>query len=210
MNTPERTRKVKSALGLDDLSTPQMLANAQHYVQQLTGNAYFPSPMPPLAAITAQVSVLDAAYNLSLTRTRGMVTAMHLERKVLHTQLTLLAGYVESVSNSDPANAKKIFASSGIPEKREPALSPKIFTARNGKLKGTAIIDCKAERGATYIYQMTTDITKPGSWANIYIGGKVIFTMTGLVSGTRYFFRMAKSVKGIQGDWSDSIVLFIL
>jgi hypothetical protein len=210
MSSKPKVKKVQSALGLAHLSVPQMLANAQHYVQQMTGNANFPSPTPTLASITTQIGVLTNAYNLSLTRVKGSVETMHLEEKILHSMLTPLAAYVEGIANADPVNAVKIFLSSGMPQKRTAVHNPKTFTVVNGKLKGSVVINSKATRGATYIYQMTTDQTNAGSWVTIYSAGKVKFTKLGLTSGTKYYFRMAQAIKGVQGNFGDVLELLVL
>jgi hypothetical protein len=210
MNTQAKAVKVKTALGLTHLSVAQMMANATHYVQQMTGNAWFPSPNPTLATVTAQTGTLSSAYNLALTRVKGSSAAMNQDRKTLHVTLMALAAYVENIANANPAKAVEILQSSGMPEKKQAVRTPKKFSVVNGKLKGTVILNTKAVKGSAYIYQMTTDPNTPSSWTTIYTGPKVKFTKTGLTSTTHYFFREAINVKGIQGDWSAALDLVTL
>jgi hypothetical protein len=192
----------ETALLLSKQSPPQVSANASHYVQCMTGNANFPAPSPSLASVTALITALDNAYDVSLTRVRGSVSKMRVALKKLCISLKALAAYVESTANADPDNASNIIASSGMPEKKAKVRAPKGFTAKAGKLMGSVVLNTKAVKGSAYIYQMTTDPTNPASWVTICTVTKVRFTKTGLTSGTRYYFRVAVSTKSVQSDWS--------
>ncbi|MFI5151334.1 MAG: hypothetical protein ACHQRM_16505 [Bacteroidia bacterium] len=210
MSTPsKRVPKKLAAQYLAKLTPPQVVALANHYVTQMTGNPHFPAPSPGLSAITAQANALDTAYNTSLTRTRGTVGAMHIELKKTDVQLKLLAAYVESIANADPQNAEVIIQSAGMTVKKPAARAPKTFTAIPGKLKGQVILNTKAVKQTAYIYQMTTDPNTPSSWATIYTGTKVKFIMTGLPSATHMYFRVAYCTKGVQGNWSDPLQVVV-
>jgi hypothetical protein len=209
MDNPNKIRRVKTALGLDRLSVPQMLFNGAHYVEQMTGNPYFPSPVPTLAEVSAQITVLEQAYNLSLTRVIGSYAAKKTERAKLHSLLTGLAGYVETRANADPPNASIIVKSSGMPEKGISIPTPNQFSAVPAGISGEVIITTKAVIGGTYIYQISTNPLNEAEWTTIYIGSLVEFTMKGLKPGIYYYFRHAINLKGIQSDWSPPIVLLV-
>jgi hypothetical protein len=205
-----KPKKKTVALGTSKLSVPQLIALSRHIVTSMTGNAHFTNPTPLLATITTQVNLVESDYNVTLTRVKGSVSKMRAEEKTLVSQLKALAAYVEDVANSDPDHASDIIASAGMPEKKAQVRMPKTFTAVPGKLKGSVLLDTKAVRESAYIYQMTTDLNTPASWVTIYTGTKVKFTKTGLTSATHYYFRVAVSTKGLQGDWSspmDTVVL---
>jgi len=205
MSTTPKVLKKLVALNLTKLTPPQVVALANHCVTQMTGNAHFPTPSPTLATVTAQATALDNAYNLSLTRAKGSVSAMHTQLKQLNVLLKLLAAYVESIANADPQNAETIIVSAGMEVKKPAVRTPKTFTALPGTLKGTVKLDTKAARETAYIYQMTTDQTNVLSWSTVYTGTKVKFLMTGLTSATHYFFRVAYCIKGVQGNWSNPL-----
>jgi hypothetical protein len=120
-----------------------------------------------------------------------------------------LAGYVETAANADPPNAENIINSSGMPVKKTPVIQPKIFTAVAMKTPGIVRLNSKATPRASYVYEMTTDPATPASWSNIYIGGIVKFDKTGLTTGTRYYFRVAVSLKGILGAWSHTLSVIV-
>ncbi len=209
MSKPKVLKKLV-ALDLHKLTPPQVAALANHCVTQMTGNSYFPTPTPALASVTTQATALTNAYDLSLTRARGSVGAMHTELKSLSVLLKLLAAYVESIANADPANAETIIASAGMTVKKSQVRLPKTFTAVAGKLKGTVKLNTLAVRQTAYIYQMTTDPNTVTSWTTIYTGTSVKFTMEGLTSATHYYFRVAYSTKGIQGNWSNVLETLVL
>jgi hypothetical protein len=209
MSTISKLPKKSTALGLSQQSVSQIITSANHYVQCMTGNVHFPAPTPTLAAVDAQILVLTAAYNVSLTRVKGAANKMHVELSTLKVLLKGLAGYVETMANADPQNAENIINSSGMPVKKTPVHQPKIFSAVAMKTPGMVRLNSKAVPRASYVYEMTTDLTNAASWTNIFIGGQVKFDKTGLTSGTRYYFRVAVSIKGVLSAWSHDLSVLV-
>jgi hypothetical protein len=209
MSTKTKTEKSLVSLGISGIAVPKLILNTRHYVTNMTGNAVFPNPTPPLATITTQVNLLETNYNISVTRVKGSVAAMRTTEKQLLILIKGLAAYVETIANADPENALKIISEAGMEPKKTAARPPKKFSLTNGKLSGTVVINDKAVVRGTYLYQMTTDPNTPASWVQVYAGGNVKFTKTGLTTGTRYYFRAAISVKGIQGNWSAPLDILV-
>jgi hypothetical protein len=205
----EKVKRVVAVIKASKLPVAQLIANATHYVQSMTSNVNFPTPDPALSVITAEITALDAANQLALTRVKGSVGKMRTVQKQLITSLNGLAGYVTRISNNDPANAQNILTSSGMAEKKPSVRAPKTFSVKQGALTGTVVLNTKAITRGTYIYQMTTDVNTPASWTTIYIGGKVKFTKTGLTAGTKVYFREANVDKGVQGNYSDAISIVV-
>jgi hypothetical protein len=202
MSTTTHIRKWQIALRLARLSTPQLLANARHYVDSMTGNPYFPSPTPDLASIAAQITVLNDAYVLSLERTIGTVAAMHVQRDILCLKLKSLAAYVEHVANADPVNGSTIIQKAGMPEKRHMTRAPKVFSATIGTVKGQVILDSKAVKGGVYIYQISTSNGVQKKWDTIITSSSVRHKLMGLTSSTTYFFRVGVVDRGLPQNWS--------
>ncbi|HEV7230874.1 MAG TPA: hypothetical protein VGO45_06075, partial [Bacteroidia bacterium] len=67
----------------------------------------------------------------------------------------------------------------------------------------------KAQKNAIYVYQMTTNPKNEASWTTIYKGLIAKFIKTGLTSGTRYYFRYAVILKGVQGAWSPVLSIIV-
>jgi hypothetical protein len=209
MTAKAKAKKKLVALSTSKLTTTQIIANAQHYVGQMTGNAHFPTPNPALALITTQADATQKAYDTSLTRIRGSAGIMHTELKKLTIDLKLLAAYVENVANADPDNAESIINQAGMMVKKPSVRKPKTFSADPGKAPGSVLLNTKAEKGGVYLYEMTTDPNTASSWTVISTDNKVKFTKTGLSSGIRYYFRVAVVVKSVQGSWSPVLNVII-
>jgi hypothetical protein len=191
------------------LPVSQVIANTKLYLQKMTGNASFATPNPTLAAISAQLTKLEASYLLSQSRAKGTVSQMRTDLKTLVILLKALAAYVEGIANADPDNAVTIIQSAGMVVKKTPNRAPKTFTAVVGKSPGSALLNTKAVSRSTYLYEMTTDPTNAASWVQIAANLTVKFIKTGLTSGTRYYFRVAVVTKGIQGAWSHVLNVMI-
>jgi|GEM_PF-672389 len=205
MSTKPKMSKVLVALGLSKLTIPQLIANSKLYVQNMTGNANFTAPTPTLAAVTAQINKLEAAYMLSQTRVKGSVADMHSEQKALNILLKSLSTYVEGIANANPEQAVGVIESSGMPVKKKSVHAPKTFTVKTTATPGEVELNTKAVKKAVYTYAMTTDPNTATSWVDIIVNNDVKNTHGGLSSGTRYYFRVATTVKGIQSPWSSVI-----
>ncbi|MFI5150298.1 MAG: fibronectin type III domain-containing protein [Bacteroidia bacterium] len=205
MSTTAKVPKRTVALFLNRKSIPQLIADAKHYVTQMTGNVNFPAPNPPLADITTEINTLDAAYNLSLTRARGSVAAMHTEATILRHSLKALGAYVELQANKDPENAAVIIEGAGMTVKKTSTRPPRVFSAKQGAVFGTVKLDSKAVKRGSYIYQLSTKPDDPTSWTEVYQGTRVKFTTKVLSRGTTYYFRTATIDKNGKSDWSDTI-----
>ncbi|MFI5149305.1 MAG: fibronectin type III domain-containing protein [Bacteroidia bacterium] len=205
MPSTAKVHKRTVALFLNRKSIPQLIADARHYVTQITGNANFPAPNPPLADITTEINNLDAAYNLSLTRARGSVSAMHAEATILMHSLKALGAYVELQANKDPENAAVIIEGAGMTVKKTSTRPPRVFNAKQGDIFGTIKLDTKAVKRGSYIYQLSTKPDDPNSWTEVYQGTRVKFTTQPLTEGTTYYFRTATIDKNGKSDWSGII-----
>jgi len=209
MSTKTVVKKKLAALNLNGLTPPQVVAHSNHYVACMTGNVHFPNPSPDLASITAQALTVQKDYDTSLTRVRGSVGIMHAELKKLTTSLKLLAVYVETIANADPANAENIIDQAGMDVKKPSVQKPKSFSAVLGKTSGTVVLNTKAAVRGVYIYQMSTDPTNAALWTVIATDNKVKYTKTGLTSGTRYYFRVAVVQNSVEGNWSPVLNVMI-
>jgi hypothetical protein len=198
MTTKPKVIKHLVALHLANLKPQQALVDSRHYVVQMTGNSHFPNPTPSLASITTQTDILDKAYAFSLTRAKGSVAKSNTELKTLKA----LGSYVETEANVDPDNSASIILSSGMFVKKSSPRPPKVFQVIALKQPGSIRLDNKAEKNAVYIYERTTDLNNPSAWIRIGSFRNVKYTDSGLISGTRYYYRCAIMVNGKQGPYT--------
>src|SRR5579859_3323486 len=124
MNTTTKSaHRLTIALALPK-RVPALIVYAEGIVQRMTGNPSFPSPQPPLAAITAAINDLRAAETAALARTKGAVAARNEKRTVLLGALQQLRAHVQSLADADPANAASIIESAGVAGRPPAARAP--------------------------------------------------------------------------------------
>jgi hypothetical protein len=131
-------------------------------------------------------------------------------KAALHLKLKALAAYVESIANADPEHAESIIASAGMPEKKLRTAVSHAFDVKLTNKPGEAMLTTKGVKRGAYIYEMSSDPSlAPASWSVIYQGVTMKFLKTGLVSGTRYFFRCSTIDKNGQSAWSSVLSVVI-
>ena len=80
MNTTTKSaHRLTIALALPK-RVPALIVYAEGIVQRMTGNPSFPSPQPPLAAITTAINDLRTAEAAALAHTKGAVAARNEKR----------------------------------------------------------------------------------------------------------------------------------
>jgi hypothetical protein len=210
MSTKVKVKKKVVALMLSKVSVPQLVADARHYVQSMTGNANFPNPSPTLTDVSANATALEAAYAVAQTKVKGSAEQRDVQVRALHLKLKAMATYVEAVANTNPDLADSVIASAGMQEKKPTTKVPHGFSVKLTTKPGEALLTTKGVKRGAYIYEMSTDPTfAPANWVMIYQGITMKFLKTGLVSGTRYFFRYSTIDKTGQSAWSPVLSVVI-
>jgi hypothetical protein len=210
MSGNSKVNKCTVALFLSRKSIPQLIQDAKSYVDQMTGNANFPNPVPSLASVTTLINNLEAAYTLNQTRAMGANANMRYEAGVLKLSLKALGIYVEFTGNQSPDHAQDIIQSSGMRLKKVSIKPPRVFSVKPGPVPGSVKLDTKAVKRGSYNYQATTTPNDPNSWKELYQGTRVKFQATGLKSGNTYSFRTCTVDKNGKGAWSVTITTIIL
>jgi hypothetical protein len=203
MNTKVKLSKRTVVLMLRKATVLQIIANARHYVQSMTGNPHFPNPNPSLADVSADATALENAYALTLTRVKGSVAQRNEASVALHSKLKVLAFYVQTIANADPEHAESIIGSAGMMEKKSAVVTPHVFSVKLTNKPGEALLTTKGVKRGCYIYEMSTDPNlAPASWSLIYQGVTMKFLKTGLPSSVKHFFRCSTIDKNGQSAWS--------
>lgn len=84
------------------------------------------------------------------------------------------------------------------------ATAPTGLTASEGDHDGTLDLHNDRAKGArSYVYEMSLDPPTATSWKHAAVSPKSSVTISGLVSGTRYWFRVAAITASGQSGWSD-------
>jgi|ERR1041384_7213491 hypothetical protein len=194
-------------LNLHKLSVTQKIAKAEQIVAALTGNPSFPTPSPTLASITAAANELKTANAdvLASRQTAKEKTAIQNQKEdALDKLLTQSAAYVESVGG----NNEQLILSAGM-AMRLPAVAtteaptqPQGLTATAGDHDGEIDLSWDTVTGAkSYVIERSPD--PPTTWAHVGVSTRSNFTAQNLISGTRYWFRVAAVNSNGQSGWSD-------
>jgi hypothetical protein len=181
-----------------------LITYVQGILKALTGNATFPTPNPPLAAISSAVSDLQVAETAALTRAKGTVATRNEKRAALASLLQVLRAYVQSIADASPENAPSIIESAGLAIKKTPVHAPRVFAAKPAAVSGSVKLFAPvAGKRAAYLWQYSTDSGK--TWLDESPTLQAKTTVTGLVSGTTVQFRYRSIIKGGANDWSPAI-----
>ena len=194
------------------LKLPQVISQLITYVQgilkAMTGNPTFPTPNPPLTAVSGAVNALQAAETAALTRATGTVATRNEKRATLVMLLELLRGYVQSVADASPENAISIIESSGLALRKTTVRAPRVFAAKATTLSGSVKLTARlAGRRAAYRWQYSTDGGK--TWVDASETLQAKTTVTGLPVGTTVQFRYRSVIKGGASDWSAPLSMVV-
>jgi hypothetical protein len=197
----------KAKLNIRGLSIPDRVARGRQIVTALTGNPAFSKPQPPLPDITATIDALEAGYANNQAAKQAAITSttvLHDLDVVFETELGKLRSYVDSVATDDKTIQSAGMGVAGKAGPLLPATTPAALAVSEGDHDGT--LDCSYDRvkGAkSYIIEMSLDPPTATSWKHAAVSVKSSVTITGLASGTRYWFRVAAVTAAGQSGWSD-------
>jgi hypothetical protein len=198
----------KIKLNLSRLSITAKLEFAKQIVQAMTGNTNFPTPNPTLTQVTTAISELDTARAEVLALRNEAKTKTLVQNQledVLDTLLTRLASYVENTSD-DPA----VITSTGMNLKGAATPvgeleMPSSFTTTVGDSEGELDVSYNAVFGAhSYNLQISLQAPPAAVWTHAKSTTKSKETLTGLVSGQRYWVRVAAVGPKGQSPWSEA------
>ena len=195
----------KVKLDLRNKSIPEKVQKMRQFVAAMTGNESFSTPSPVLAAVTSAADDLEAAYNEAQAvrlLAKEKTVAQDAREREADGIVTQLAAYVEGTSGGDAATIQ----SAGMDVRDEAAPvgelpAPGDLTATVGDMDGEIDLDWdNVRRASSYLVQQSPD--PPGSWQQAAVVTKSKHTVTGLTSGTKYWFRVAAIGSAGQSPWS--------
>lgn len=198
----------KVRLNIKGLATSLKIVKARQIVSAMTGNPSFTTPNPALSAVTAAAAALETALEDALTARNIAVTktAMLREKEEsLEDLLRQLTSYVDNIAHEDEIKIR----SAGM-EVRTPASAvgmpetPQALTATEGDHEGEIDLSWDPASGAkSYVIERSLDPPTPTSWAHAAVSLKSSVSVDGMVSGTRYWFRVSTMASAGQSGWSD-------
>src|SRR2546430_5420457 len=118
-----------------------------------------------------------------------------------------IARYVQNVSGGDEAT----IAVAGLTVRNRPSPTgrlpmPRDLRVWNGPGAGELLLRWKALRGAkSYCVEQRANEASPNAWTLATTSTKAKATVKGLMSGRKYWFRVAAIGSAGQGAWSESV-----
>ena len=198
----------KIKLNLRNMNVTEKIQFARQIETAMTGNATFPTPDPPLATISTSAADMENAYNNAnvARQDASMKVSIQDDKEiVLDANLQKLANYVESASDGNEAKIQ----SAGMSVRAKPvpvgALPmPAGLAATSGDKEGEIDLSWDRVTGAkSYEVEQSPDPITTSSWKHAGVSTKSSITVSGLTSGTKYWFRVAGIGAAGQGAWSD-------
>lgn len=203
--------KAQVKLELDRMSLPDKVQFTRQVVTAMTGNANFTTPVPVLLAVTASANATETAFNVAKSARDTAITKTGLQNdaeKALDLLLTQLGNYVESTSKGDATIIKS--AGMSVRDKSTPIgelPAPTDIGATAGDKEGEIDLSWNSVKGAkSYVIQMSVDT--PTLWMQQAVSTKSKCAIENLVSGRRYWFRVAAVGSAGQGAYSEPAVKF--
>jgi hypothetical protein len=203
-------KQIAVKLALYMLSVLEKVARARLFVIRITGNSYFPSPNPAMAAVSTAANNLEAAALLAKDGGRAARANMRAKEAILDSLLKTLGAYVESIANADLSNAQTIVLSAGMDFHRYGRRSKDELEVRTTGKPGELRITHRAVKNCTYEFQMTLDPSNEASYKRIYAGTRGTFVVRGLTSGTCPSFRGCVITADGVGPWTDVKSAYVL
>ncbi len=201
----------KPKLELRFKTDPELLSYARAHITAMTGNVNFPNPTPAAPAFLATANSYEAGLNEADAKAAAAQTAISAKdglRALLETALNQRANSVEISSGGDETKILSAGFSTRAPSAPIGAMAqPANLRASMGDLAGEIDTQWDAVRGAkSYILDCRTHGATPGPWAQVKILTSSKFTVTGLVPGQEYSFRVRAVGTAGEGPWSDEAV----
>lgn len=201
-----KLKKAKVKLNLKNSSLEKKVGLAKLVVQSISDNKYFNTPIPSLSSVTDAITAAEAAY-ADLKQTKQMISikmsVLNDRTSELEGALKRLGSYVNSIANGDAI----IIKSAGL-SIAAPSISIGMPSAPEN-LQASAMkehemeLSWKAVKGAkTYVVQLSTDVSS-NQWDVATVSTKSWTTIKNLVSGKKYWFRVAAVGAAGQSNWSD-------
>jgi len=213
MSEPTKTIIKKIIAVLDP---PKRIADqlvlAKAIVKAMTGNAFFPTPIPALATVTTHINTTDAAEIAAKSKAAGTVQARDAAMQIVISDLRALTAYVQGIANANPSQAEAIITSAGLKVKKAGQIDKQDFTVKNNKVSGTVDLIAKGieDRHSAHQWGLSPDGI---DWISLSLDIPPTVAahaqITGLKRGSIMYFRHREILTNGPGGWSQTLNIVI-
>ena len=200
--------KAKVKLGLKDESVAQKIASTRAYIKAMLGNPAFVAPAPTLSSVGTAATKLETDNNTLANlrqQAEGQTSVVAASEAALDDLLAKLGAYVDTIADGDENKIRSAgmdVRSGAAPIGQLPA--PTDLSATTGDRDGELDVQWNRVKGASsYVVEQTTDAAAATGWKSAGVATKSKQSVTGLTTGTKYWFRVAAIGAAGQSPWSD-------
>ena len=189
-------------------TVPQLIAQAKAIVAEIAANpALFPTPIPPIATINAQIAAVEVSQTAALTRVSGAVEDRNVKERDLRGSLHMTCAYVENQANLVPGTAPATIKAAGLLVRKVAVHTKLDFQVKQGAVSGTVILVAKAAAArASYDWQCSLD---QKAWTDLPPTLKARTSMVNLAVPVMHSFRYRALTKAGVADWSQVVSLIV-
>ena len=198
-------RKTTTVNDFISIPVPEKLTFGEHVSTCMKAEAAtFKTPDLPLTELDARLEKLRISFEAAQDGSRTERALMYQDEELVDNGLRVLSGYVDRIADGNEAS----ILSSGVHLSKQPGpIEKPILSATNGKLQGTADLKRKAVTGAkSYLWQFSVN---GADWELAGASTTAKFTVTGLTSVMRYYFRVAAITTEGTTAYTDPVALVI-
>lgn len=203
----------KVKLNIRGLGVTELVAKARHIAVSLTGNPKFTNSQAIVTQINAAADAAETGHADAQTARQISLTKTNIARdlaEALEGVLRQAAGYIESVAGDDEST----ILSAGVNIRTPPpahstghTIAPTGLSASPGDHEGEIHLTWdRVENARSYAIERSPDPLTATSWAHEAVSAKTSATISGLSSGTRYWFRVAAVTSAGQSGWSNPVI----
>lgn len=201
----------KVKIGLEDLAVPDKIVKGDKVAEAMRNNPAYPNAAPEIEALETATNNLRTQKTLAETAKANAKAAISLQEDAeaaFDAVVANVAGYVQKTSGGDKAKIE----SAGFDvcaERTPPSVlpAPTDVQAVASAFAGSADLSWKLDRDARlFLIERAEDAPTP-VFHQIATATKKSASVNSMVSGRKYWFRIAAAGPVGQGPWSDPVPL---
>lgn len=204
--------KPKILTGFSRYSDPDVLVKAKEINSHMANNVNFANPIPTLADLTVLITAFELSLANAASGSKLETSLKNQKRDLLEEGLTNLAFYVQANGKNDEA----ILLSSGFEMQKSKTPigilpKPENFKVLPGNSVGSVKVSVNKITGAdSYLFEYTdAPVTANSIWL-VLPSSKSNNTISGLISGKQYAFKVTGVGSNPEQVFSDVVLSFVL
>jgi len=187
-------------------SVPHYIKTCGNILTKMSGDATYGSPPVAYTQVEDDLDALLTSEQATRNGPRGAAADRDAKLKVMRAHMRLLKAFVQSLADADVARSQVLIEGSGMSVARKAVRTKPDFEARAGHTPATVDLACRAvkARRVTYFWQMSKNQV---DWADLPETLRAKASVSGLTTGTTYFFRFRTLTHAGLSAWSAVVTI---